>query len=146
MDIATLIIILAAIVLDVVLAVNANVAAVAKGYDGSLYGILCFLTGPLGLILVAALPDLTSQAQQKLLLQEQKRTNLLLATVSNGQTAPEYSNASAAPLVAESSPAESGEPDAHNTDDGESWPWTCKHCGHVNNETDMLCDRCSKHK
>lgn len=55
----TLIIILAAIVLDVVLAVNANVAAVAKGYDGSLYGILCFLTGPLGLILVAAL--LTSQ-------------------------------------------------------------------------------------
>lgn len=142
----TLIIILAAIVLDVVLAVNANVAAVAKGYDGSLYGILCFLTGPLGLILVAALPDLTSQAQQKLLLQEQKRTNLLLTAVANGQPAPEYSNASAAPLVAESSPAESGEPDAHNTDDGESWPWTCKHCGHVNNETDMLCAQCGKHK
>lgn len=146
MDIATLIIILAAIVLDVVLAVNANVAAVAKGYDGSLYGILCFLTGPLGLILVAALPDLTAQAQQKLLLQEQKRTNLLLTAVANGQPVPEYSNASADPLVAESSPAESGEPDAHNTDDGESWPWTCKHCGHVNNETDMLCAQCGKHK
>lgn len=145
MDI-TLIIILAAIVLDVVLAINANVAAVAKGYEGSLYGILCFLTGPLGLILVAALPDLTAQAQQKLLLQEQKRTNLLLTAVANGQPAPEYSNASAAPLVAESSPAESGESDAHNTDDGESWPWTCKHCGHVNNETDMLCARCGKHK
>lgn len=145
MDI-TLIIILAAIVLDVVLAINANVAAVAKGYDGSLYGILCFLTGPLGLILVAALPDLTAQAQQKLLLQEQKRTNLLLTAVANGHPAPEYSNANAAPLVAESSPAESGEPDAHNTDDGESWPWTCKHCGHVNNETDMLCAQCGKHK
>lgn len=145
MDI-TLIIILAAIVLDVVLAVNANVAAVAKGYDGSLYGILCFLTGPLGLILVAALHDLTAQAQQKLLLQEQKRTNLLLTAVANGQPAPEYSNASADPLVAESSPAESGEPDAHNTDDGESWTWICKHCGHVNNETDMLCAQCGKHK
>lgn len=142
MDI-TLIIILAAIVLDVVLAINANVAAVAKGYEGSLYGILCFLTGPLGLILVAALPDLTSQAQQKLLLQEQKRTNLLLTAIANGQPAPEYSSASAAPLVAESAPTES---DNHNTDDGESWPWTCKHCGHVNNETDMLCARCGKHK
>lgn len=139
----TLIIILAAIVLDVVLAVNANVAAVAKGYDGSLYGILCFLTGPLGLILVAALPDLTAQAQQKLLLQEQKRTNLLLTAIANGQPAPEYSSASASPLVAESAPTES---DNHNTDDGESWPWTCKHCGHVNNETDMLCAQCGKHK
>lgn len=142
MDI-TLIIILAAIVLDVVLAINANVAAVAKGYEGSLYGILCFLTGPLGLILVAALPDLTAQAQQKLLLQEQKRTNLLLTAIANGQPAPEYSNTSAAPLVAESAPTES---DNHNTDDGESWPWTCKHCGHVNNETDMLCAQCGKHK
>lgn len=142
MDI-TLIIILAAIVLDVVLAINANVAAVAKGYEGSLYGILCFLTGPLGLILVAALPDLTAQAQQKLLLQEQKRTNLLLTAIANGQPAPEYSNASAALLVAESAPTES---DNHNTDDGESWPWTCKHCGHVNNETDILCAQCGKHK
>lgn len=139
----TLIIILAAIVLDVVLAVNANVAAVAKGYDGSLYGILCFLTGPLGLILVAALPDLTAQAQQKLLLQEQKRTNLLLTAVANGQPAPEYSNASASLPTGK---AASEEPTSYTSNDGESWPWTCKRCGYVNNETDMLCAQCGKHK
>ncbi len=134
----TLLIIIAAIVLDVVLAINANTAAIAKGYDGTLYGWLCFLTGPLGLILVASLPDLTLQAKQQLLLQEQKKTNLLLTAIANGQPTPEYSNANAAPLVTESAPTES--------DDGESWPWTCKHCGHVNNEADTYCMQCGNHK
>nr|DAZ51240.1 MAG TPA: zinc-finger protein [Caudoviricetes sp.] len=139
----TLIIILAAIVLDVVLAVNANVAAVAKGYDGSLYGILCFLTGPLGLILVAALPDLTAQAQQKLLLQEQKKTNRILIAVANGTPVPEFPIVEAVPHSDASSPEEETKA---SDDGGESWPWTCKHCGHVNNETDMLCAQCGKHK
>lgn len=142
MDI-TLIIILAAIVLDVVLAINANVAAVAKGYEGSLYGILCFLTGPLGLILVAALPDLTAQAQQKLLLQEQKKTNRILIAIANGTPVHEFPIVEAVPHSDASSPEEETKA---SDGGGESWPWTCKHCGHVNNETDMLCAQCGKHK
>lgn len=144
---------IAVIALFIVLAINANMAAVAKGYDGSLYGILCFLTGPLGLILVAALPDLTLQAKEQLLLQEQIKTNHLLTAIANGNPvyeflatahAPKYSNASAVSAVPADEEVLSAKSDIPITDDKESQSWVCQYCGHTNEPNHLFCLNCGE--
>lgn len=43
--------------LDIVVSTIADTIATEKGHKGITFGIICFLTGPIGCILVAALPD-----------------------------------------------------------------------------------------
>lgn len=53
-EIAYLLVVLA---IHIILAYQASIIADAKGHSGTTWGILCFLTGFCGCILVAALPD-----------------------------------------------------------------------------------------
>ena len=56
-EIAYLIAALVVLVIHIILAYQASIIADAKGHSGTTWGILCFLTGFCGCILVAALPD-----------------------------------------------------------------------------------------
>lgn len=144
MDIATLIIILAVIV-DIILAVQASVVANDKGYDTSLYGWLCFFSGGLGLLLVIALPNQElQQTSEKILLEQQKanelqkKTNELLEKLIGTDSLP----ASDAPTA---ETAEDTPPEEYRPFDGSKY-WVCPKCKRMNANILDYCSQCGEHK
>ena len=87
MDYATVYLIAALVVLviHIILAYQARKIAEAKGHDGSTWGILCFLTGFGGCILVAALPDKKQMKREE---EIADTLDVLLTAVRNQQRSP----------------------------------------------------------
>lgn len=83
-EIAYLIAALVVLVINIILAYQARKIAEAKGHDGSTWGILCFLTGFGGCILVAALPDKKQMKREE---EIADTLDVLLTAVRNQQCA-----------------------------------------------------------
>lgn len=108
------------ILLDIVVSTIADTIATEKGHKGITFGIICFLTGPIGCILVAALPD------KPRIEREQKIADTLdtLLRVMNNQ--PQSDTAK------ENSVADN--------------QWVCKHCGAMNDNDTTFCLGCGENR
>lgn len=126
------------ILLDIVVSTIADTIATQKGYKGTLYGFLCFFTGPVGCIIVAALPD----HKMEEILSAQRAANFFLEKISNNLSAQQPRPKSHAPASATTS-AMSDTTKENSVTDGQ---WVCKHCGTTNDKDATFCLGCGENR
>ncbi len=137
------------LLLNIVVATIADTIATEKGHKGITFGIICFLTGPIGCILVAALPD------KPRIEREQKIADTLdaLLNVMYNQPQSDYYNPTA--------PASDVYQDDDATSTTNNTPtytapssrafvpvkektWVCPNCNTTNPENAMFCLNCGE--
>lgn len=126
------------VLIDIAVSVAAASIATQKGYKGVLYGILCFFTGPVGCIIVAALPD----HKMEEILSAQRAANFFLEKISNNLSAQQVRPKSHAPVQATAS-AVSGTAKENSVADDH---WICKHCGATNDNDTTFCLGCGENR
>lgn len=135
------------LLLDIVVSTIADTIATEKGHKGITFGIICFLTGPIGCILVAALPDKPRIAR------EQKIADTLAALLSIMNNQPQsdycipatpandaYQDDSAVATNAPTNAPQSSRafvPVKEKT-------WVCPNCNTTNHDDAMFCVNCGE--
>lgn len=126
------------VLVDIAVSVAAASIATQKGYKGILYGILCFFTGPVGCIIVAALPD----HKMEEILSVQRAANFFLEKISNSLSAQQAHPKSHAPASATASAVSDTAKENSVADDR----WVCKHCGATNDNDTTFCLGCGENR
>ncbi len=126
------------VLIDIAVSVAAASIAKQKGYNGTLYGFLCFFTGPVGCIIVAALPD----HKMEEILSAQRAANFFLEKISNNLSAQQHRPKSHAPASATNS-AMSDTTKENSVTNGQ---WVCKHCGTTNDKDATFCLGCGENR
>ncbi len=126
------------VLVDIAVSVAAASIATQKGYKGILYGFLCFFTGPVGCIIVAALPD----HKMEEILSAQRAANFFLEKISNSLSAQQARPKSHAPASA-TAPAISDTAKENSVADDR---WVCKHCGATNDNDTTFCLGCGENR
>lgn len=126
------------ILLDIVVSTIADTIATEKGHKGITFGIICFLTGPIGCIIVAALPD----HKMEEILSAQRAANFFLEKISNNLSAQQHRTKSHTPASATTS-AMSDTTKENSVTNGQ---WVCKHCGTTNDKDATFCLGCGENR
>lgn len=144
MDYATVYLIAALVVLviHIILAYQASIITDAKGYSGTTWGILCFLTGFCACILVAALPDKNQIKREKKIADT---LDTLLTLMRNQHCAGASSNETPTPAndtlkrTKKQSASSSPKPRCTALPNGK---WVCATCKTINPEKVIFCATC----
>lgn len=126
------------VLIDIAVSVAATSIATQKGYNGTLYGFLCFFTCPVGCIIVDALPD----HKMEEILAAQRTANFFLEKIYSSLSAQQPRPKSHAHASATAS-AISDTAKENSVSDNQL---VCKHCGTTNDKDATFCLGCGENR